>query len=313
LTEAAFAPHRIVADGLQFPEGPVAMPDGSIAFCEIARGSVSRLRTDGRVEEIAHTGGGPNGMAIGPDGALYVCNNGGFIWPQQRDANGWLRPVPGTQPDYTGGSIQRVNPATGEVRVLFTRCGDVSLFAPNDLVFDREGGFYFTDMGRIRQRDRDIGSVYYAHSDGSRISEVVPTIMQPNGIGLSPDQQTLYVAETETSRLWSFAIRSPGVVEKMPFPSPHGGRLVCGPGGYQRFDSLAVEAGGNICVATLVTGRILVITPDGRVAREVPLPDPQTTNLCFGGPGLRTAWVTQSYTGRLLALDWPDAGLPLNF
>lgn len=308
------APWRVAATGLLFPEGPVAMPNGSIAFCEIARGTVSRLGTDGAVEVVAHTGGGPNGMALGPGGHLYVCNNGGFIWPDTPAANGWLRPVPGTPHGYRGGSIQRVDPRSGEVTTLYERCGDTPLYGPNDLVFDRAGGFYFTDMGRVRRRDRDIGSVYYALADGSKIVEVVETIMQPNGIGLSPDQGTLYVAETETSRLWSFAIVAPGVVEKRPYPSPHGGALVCGPGGYQRFDSLAVEAGGDICVATLVTGRILVIAADGSgVLREVPMPDPQTTNICFAGPALDTAWVTQSFTGLLLEVPWPQPGLALNF
>lgn len=306
-------PHRVLATGLLFPEGPVALADGSIALCEIARGTVSRVSPQGSVEVLADVGGGPNGMAVGPDGALYVCNNGGFIWPKEPAPNAWLRPVPGTPPDYRSGSIQRVDTRTGEVRTLYERCGDTPLFGPNDLVFDREGGFYFTDMGRVRRRDRDIGSIYYALSDGSRIVEVVETIMQPNGIGLSPDQGTLYVAETETCRLWAFDIKAPGIVDKLPFPSPHGGRLVCGPAGYQRFDSLAVEDGGNICVATLVTGRVMVITPGGEIVREILCPDPQTTNLCFGGPSLTTAFVTQSYTGQLIAIEWQGAGLPLNF
>lgn len=305
--------HSIVASGLLFPEGPVALPDGGIAVCEIARGTVSRVDADGTVSVIARTGGGPNGMALGPDGALYVCNNGGMRWPPHRDGE-WLRPLHGTPDDYAGGSIQRVDPATGEVRTLYTHCGDVRLCGPNDLVFDRAGGFYFTDFGKTRERDRDIGCVYYAHPDGTRIVEVVERILNPNGIGLSPDQRTLYVAETETSRLWSFGIDAPGVLARHEdSPAPHGGRLVVGLAGYQRFDSLAVEAGGNICVATLVTGQVTVVSPEGEVLRRVQLPDPQTTNLCFAGPELRTAWITQSFTGTLVRMDWPAPGLALNF
>src|SRR5574337_982642 len=99
-------------------------------------------------------------------------------------------------------------------------------------------------------------------------------------VGLSPDGRVLYVAETETARLWAFDIEAPGKVRKAPHPSPHGGRLVCGLGGYQRFDSLAVEASGNIAVATLVAGAISVIAPDGRLLRQVAFPDPHTTNIC---------------------------------
>jgi gluconolactonase len=180
-------------------------------------------------------------------------------------------------------------------------------------VFDAHGGCYFSDLGKSRARDRDHGGLYYALADGSKIVEVAYPILTPNGVGLSPDGAVVYVAETETARLWAFDILAPGVVRKQPFPSPHGGRLVAGLGGFQRFDSLAVDAHGNICVATLVTGAVTSIAPDGRIVRQVKMPDPVTTNICFGGPDLRTAYVTLSGTGKLVALDWPEAGLQLNY
>ena len=71
---------RDVAQELQFPEGPVARPDGTALVVEIRRGSLSRVGTDGSVDVVADLGGGPNGAAIGPDGACYVVNNGGFPW-----------------------------------------------------------------------------------------------------------------------------------------------------------------------------------------------------------------------------------------
>jgi gluconolactonase len=100
-------------------------------------------------------------------------------------------------------------------------------------------------------------------------------------------------------------------VRKHGWPSPNGGRLVTGLGGFQRFDSLAEDAARNICVATLITGCVSVIAPDGRLVRQVAMPDPMTTNICFGGPDLRTAYVTLSGTGQLVAMDWPEAGLRL--
>jgi gluconolactonase len=300
---------RVVTSGLRFPEGPVAMKDGSVALVEIERGTVSRVRPNGAIEVVAHTGGGPNGLAVGPDGAFYVCNNGGFVW---REEAGIRRPV-GPAADYTGGRIERVDPRTGAVKVLYDRCGSHKLLGPNDIVFDKSGGFYFTDLGKARARDRDWGGVYYALPDGSRIVEVVHPILTPNGVGLSPDERTLYVAETETARLWAFDITAPGELHKAPFPSPHGGRLVAGLGGFQRFDSLAVEAGGNICVATLINGSVSVIAPDGRLVRQPTMPDLYCTNICFGGADLRTAYITLSGTGRLVATTWPEPGLRLNF
>ena len=82
---------RELATGLQFPEGPIAMDDGSVLLVEIARGTLTRVRADGLVQVVADLGGGPNGAAIGPDGAVYVCNNGGFQW--HTEADGCLRPV----------------------------------------------------------------------------------------------------------------------------------------------------------------------------------------------------------------------------
>lgn len=300
---------RVIAAGLRFPEGPVALNDGSVVLVEIARGTVTRVAPDGSVSVIAETGGGPNGMAIGPDGAFYVCNNGGFLW---RTEHGFTRPVL-QAPDYSGGRIERVDPATGTVSVLYDRCGEHKLRGPNDLVFDAHGGFYFTDLGKVRARDRDWGGVYYALANGSRIVEVTHPMLTPNGIALSPDSRTLYVAETESARLWAFDIAEPGVIDRRPFPSPYGGRLVCGLGGYQRFDSMAVEASGNVAVATLISGQITVIAPDGRIVRTVPTGDIYTTNICFGGPDLRMAFITLAGRGELVAMDWPEPGLALAY
>jgi gluconolactonase len=299
---------RIMATGLRFPEGPVAMADGSVILGEIAGSAVTRIAPDGSKTEIGKAGGGPNGLALGPDGALYVCNNGGNVYEATPS---FLSTGP--SPDYKGGSIQRIDPKTGETKVLYTHCGPNKLSAPNDIVFDKEGGFYFTDLGKRYARNRDHGGLYYALPDGSKVTEIAYPIVTPNGVGLSPDEKTVYVADTETSRLFAFDIVEPGVVKREPFPAPNGGRLVCGLPGFQRFDSLAVEASGNICVATLVTGHITVISPSGQVVRQVKMPDVYPTNICFGGRDMKTAYITLSGIGQLAAMDWPEPGLRLNF
>ena len=99
---------KVVATGLKFPEGPIALDDGSILIVEIARGTLSRILPDGTINVVAETGGGPNGAAIGPDGYCYICNNGGFEWIER---NGKI--FPGNQAShYQGGSIQRVDITT---------------------------------------------------------------------------------------------------------------------------------------------------------------------------------------------------------
>ena len=299
----------IVASGLQFPEGPVAMPDGSVLLVEIARETLSRVHPDGRVEVVAQVPGGPNGIAIGPGGAVYLCNNGGFSWIKER---GTHRPF--LQPkSYAGGGIDVVDLASGRVERLYSACDGIKLCGPNDLVFSRDGDFWFTDLGKRRERDMDRGFVYWARADGSEIRQVIGPIMTPNGVGLSPDERTLYVAETETGRLWAWDIEGPGTLRYQAWPSPHGGRLVHGAGGFTRFDSLAVSASGRICVATLSSGGVLEIWPDGSRAVHHPMPDLGVTNICFGGADRRTAFVTLSHEGRLGAMEWNEPGLRLNF
>ena len=140
----------VIAENLAFPEGPVWLPDGSLIIVELAAGTVSRISPQGKKHVIATPGGSPNGAALGPDGYLYVCNSGGFIW-ERRD--GLLWPI-GTPEDYSGGRIERIHPDTGKAEVLYNTCQGHPLSGPNDLVFDSHGGFYFTDHGKRRPRDK---------------------------------------------------------------------------------------------------------------------------------------------------------------
>ena len=303
---------NIIASGLKFPEGPIYMNDGSILVVEIARGTLSRLDTSGNVNIVSELGGGPNGAAIGPDGYCYICNNGGFEWEISEGGAG-MRPTLQAN-KYIGGSIQKIDLNTGKFITLYSESNGIALKGPNDIVFDSHGNFWFTDLGKVRHRDMDRGAVYWAKADGSEIKEVIQPFLTPNGIGLSPDEKILYVAETEGGKLYSFNIISEGKVEKIPFPfSTNGGKLLNSNGGIKRFDSLAVEAGGNICVATLIDGGISVISPDGEVKEFIKFNDPYITNICFGSKDLKKAYITASYEGLLIEVNWDRPGLPLNF
>jgi gluconolactonase len=299
-----------LAAGLRFPEGPVVLPDGSIALVEIEAQVISRIAPDGTRSIIAKTGGGPNGLAAGPNNTLILCNNGGFTWHEEPEI---LRPS-GTAPDYTHGRIEVVDIATGAVRTLYDRCGDVMLKGPNDLQLDGKGGFWFSDLGKVRARDRDHGGVYWAALDGSRIIEAAfPIFGGANGIGISPDGEKLYVAETETGRLWAFDIMGPGHLRKNPWPSTSGASLLCQFPGFRRLDSLAITAAGNIVVATLVSGEITTVSPSGEILDVVKMPERMPTNICFGGADLRTAYITLSNTGKLVSMPWREAGLRLPY
>lgn len=307
MTAAAFTE---MARGLAFPEGPVAMPDGSVVLVEIAGGRITRVAPDGSLSVIAETGGGPNGAALGPDGALYVCNNGGFEW---HEVNGRL--LPGDRPaDYETGRIERIDLATGSITRLYEACDGHRLNGPNDIVFDRTGGFYFTDFGKHYGRQRDRGAVYYAQPDGSSITCVVFPIDTPNGIALSPDETVLYVADSNAGSVLSYRIEAPGRLIGDTRPGASGPRMrpMARPEGYFFFDSMAMEADGTLAVATIRKAGITRISPDG-TCDHVPTDDPMTTNICFGGSDLSTGYVTCSSSGRLLKGEWPAPGLPLNF
>ena len=298
-----------IASGLQFPEGPIAMDDGSVLLVEIKRQTLTRVTPDGQQTVVAELGGGPNGAAIGPDGMVYVTNDGGcFEWHEMEGFT-----VPGNRPDtYIGGRIQRVDLSTGTFEDIYTECDGKPLRAPNDLVFDADGGFWFTDHGTSDERSRDRTGVYYAKADGSSIEEAIFPTDGPNGVGLSPDGSTLYYAETHTGRVMRIPLEGPGRA------APAAGlldtsRLLVGLPGMQLLDSLAVDGDGNVCVATLIQPGITVISPDGEVLEKVETDDPLTTNICFGGPDLRTAYITLSGLGTLVSMEWPRPGLKLSY
>lgn len=291
----------VLAEGLGFPEGPVAMGDGSVIFVEIRSGRLSRVDRHRSLSVVAEVGGGPNGAAIGPDGALYVCNNGGFSRHN--------RVVP---------AIQRVDLSTGEASSLYTGRDERPLKSPNDLVFDEEGNFWFTDFGD--------GAIYYAAPDGGSLTLVLEGLNGPNGIGLSPEGDVLYWAETYTRQVHRRRLSAPGeMVDAPPYDvysvmrglSVDRWTVVVGLPGVEELDSLAVEAGGSVCVGTLLDSGITVVNPaDGsheRYSLPAALEDGAVTNICFGGADLRTAYITCSITGRLISCRWPRPGLQLEF
>jgi len=293
---------ELVAEGLKFPEGPVAMADGSVILTEIRRNSLTRVHPDGSTEMLAETATGPNGAAIGPDGAVWIAVNGGAF--SYRDQDGLAIPGP-TPRGHQGGSIQRFELASGRLDTVYD-----GLVAPNDLVFDSHGGLWFTDHGVSVEGGRRFGALYHAGVDGGSPSRQRGELISPNGVGLSPDGRIVYVADTWLQRLWAFDIAEPGKLAPGPGYAP--GRVVANLQGYQLLDSLAVEAGGKVCVATIVNGGITVFDPDGST-EHLPVPDPVTTNICFGGADMRDAWITAGATGRLYKTRWPRPGLRLNF
>ena len=206
--------------------------------------------------------------------------------------------------------IQRFDLKTGALTTVYDSCDGKRLIGPNDLVFDKAGGMWFTDHGCSTPEGKKYGAVYYAKVDGSHISRQRDHLISPNGVGLSPDEAVVYVADTSLGRLWAFDVASVGVLGPPDGFAP--GRVICNLPGYQLLDSLAVEADGRVCVATIINGGITAFALDG-TTEHFAVPDLVVTNICFGGDDMMTAWVTASSTGKLFKARWPRPGLKLNF
>ncbi len=169
---------ELVTEGLKFPEGPIAMDDGSVILTEIKAGRLTRVSPDGKQELVVETGGGPNGAAIGPDGTIWITTNGSAFEYVVHDG---LLFSGHTDPARTGGMIQRFDLNAGKMETVYEAFDGKRLIAPNDLVFDKQGGFWFTDNGADGEDSRRYGGLYYAKPDGSLITRPRYMLITPMG------------------------------------------------------------------------------------------------------------------------------------
>lgn len=289
------APH-VLTDGLQFPEGPVWGPDGTLYVTEIGGGRITAIAPNGTKRTFAETGGAPNGAALGPDGYLYVTNNGG------------------KNPGY----IQRIDPH-GKVEKLYEQCDGQPFQGPNDLVMDTHSGFYFTDPSPLTREGTKFGHLYYARRDGSAVKRMQYLFLLPNGIALTPDDATLIVLESLTSRVWAIPIESPGVLGQVdagarsgsPRSWPVSALLTTVPQPAAP-DGMCVDAAGNLLICAHNGGIVSVHTPDGTLFSQIAVEDRRLTNCCFGGDDFHTLYITESGLGRIVTVRWERAGLRLH-
>ena len=299
---------RILATGFGFPEGPVVMPDGSVILTEIRNNRCSRVTPDGKVSLFSATGGGPNGLAVGPDGALYLCNNGGSRYVEG-DSMG-VAP----HPDYKHGFVQRLDRTTGALTTLYIECDGHKLSAPNDLVFDKAGGFYFTDLGKRYARHRDHGGLYYALPDGSKIVCLAYPVPQPQRlrpVARRQDRSTSPIPKA--ARLLRLRRRRPGRAAQAQGPCAaqrpgHRRRARTGalrqPGGAGKRQHRGGDAHHRHDHRVLAGRRNRARGQDaGHLSDQYLL----------RRPDMRTAYITLSDKGQLASMTWPEPGLKLNF
>lgn len=279
------------ASGLGFPEGPLVLPDGRLAFVEEYGGCVSVLE-DGRVRRLAQVGGNPNGLALGADGRVYVTRGRGAV--------GSWRSAEQVEP-----AIVSVDAESGAWEVVTTTAGDRRLRAPNDLCFGPDGLLYFTDPDDFDPAADLHGWICRTGPTGTDVLFELGNTF-PNGLAFDPTGRLVWV-ESHTKRV--IGAKSDGGWETL---AQLGDETVP--------DGCAYAADGRLVVATLFSGGIDVVswTEAGASAERITWADGVTvTNLCFEGSSLWVTDVTTSWdqaldTGRLWRLETTLTGLALH-
>ena len=270
------------ATSIAFTEGPAADAEGNVYFSEIRGNRILKYSPDGAWSEFRNPSRRANGLAFDAQGRLIACEGADVGGARQ---------------------VTRTDLSTGKVEVLADRYEGKRLNSPNDLTVDRSGRIYFTDprYGSQEGRELETEDVYLIDTDGSlRRVATQPDITKPNGIGLSPDGKTLYVADTQPgpprrARVVKFDVEEDGTLAN--------GREHYSFGEGRGIDGMAIDVEGNIYGAAGNNANppenqagVYVISPGGALLGRIAIPEDAVTNCTFGGDGRSTLYVTAGKT-----------------
>jgi gluconolactonase len=270
--------------------------DGSLYVSDLGAGVIRHVRLDGTTEVLAETGGGPNGIARGPGGALYVANNGGISWTDGQ--------VDLSAPPPSHSRIERID-HDGTITELYRSIDGRPLGKASDMAIDTTGAIWFTDPGHNALK-APAGHILRAEADGSAIGVVASGCVFPNGVAFVPDAPILVVAETGAGAVFAYDVVGGGrqLTSRREFA-----RL---PKSYYP-DGMCFDRDGNLVVAGTFGGGVIVFDPEGKLIDTIPLDDPLTTSVAFGRPERDELFVTQARTGSIVRLKWPCPGADLPF
>jgi gluconolactonase len=280
---------ELVCEGIPFGEGPVWCSDGTLVVTSVAAGALFRVwPQEHQSARIADTGGGANGAALAADGAVLVTQNGGLDFARLGIA--MLADFEGAPPVTPGLQLARPN---GDVTYLASD----DLHAPNDVAVADDGRVYFTDPGHYPPPHDAFGRIMIYERDGT-VATFATSFWFCNGIAFDRDGHVVVVERQGLQRVFPDGTRE-WVIEKL---------------GRGAGDGFCVDADGRFYVASTIEHGIRVVDRDGTVVDFLAIEgDGLTTNCCFGGPDLRTLFVTDALPGNVVAFDgMPTPGVPLH-
>ena len=261
-----------------FIEGPAFDKAGNLYLVDIAFGRVFKVKPSGDIDVVAEWDGEPNGLKIHQDGRIFIA-------------------------DHKCGLLL-LDPERGSVSSVAPRYMTENFKGLNDLYIARNGDIYFTDQGQSSIQDPS-GRVYRRDVAGHTV-RLLDNVPSPNGIVMSPNEKTLYVAATRGNCVWranllpdGTGLVRPGIFVQMSGAS--------GP------DGMAVDQAGNLVVAHAGAGIVWVFSPLGQpIWRIDSCQQAHTTNVAYGGPQNRHLYITESESGCVLVTEMEIAGQPMH-
>lgn len=261
-----------------FLEGPVFDRDANLYMVDAPFGQILKVTPQRAVSVVCRYDGVPNGLALHRDGDIYIADR----------ING----------------IMRLDPISGKVETFLGKDALGPDFkGPNDLVFHSNGDLFFTDQGDTGMHD-PTGRVFRLTA-GGRLDCLLDNVPSPNGIVLNPDEDQLFVAVTFAQQVWRCPLLPDGKIVKV-------GVYQSFSGGFSGPDGLAMNIEGGLAVCHNRMGSVWIFDGLGRPTyRLVSCAGLMTTNMAYGGPGRKTAFITESASGRVLIADLPVAGVDM--
>jgi gluconolactonase len=268
-------PNRQGAEVECFLEGPSFDREGNLWVVDIPFGRIFRISPKGDWDLVVQYDGWPNGLKFHKDGRAFIC-------------------------DYRKGLLV-LDPKKGAIEPLLETAYSEGFKGLNDLHFASNGDLYFTDQGQTGIADPS-GRVYRLRADGAleRLADNVPS---PNGITLSTTEKHVYVAVTRSQQIWRLPLMSDGAVSKT-------GVAIQLSGGAAGPDGIEMDAENGLVVCHLGVG-VWRFDANMLPTHLVHSEDPRhhhLDNCAFGGPDLKTLYITEALSGDVLVAKMPVAG-----